>query len=155
LVTLAACNRSSDAATNADPAATVLASAAPAPSRPPEPSRIPAVAALATTSQGGRASGSATSRASHAAAPHPLEDWMRGPATEAFLSGDLEVIARSFEQMGAWAPATDYPNWKSICTDGAEAARFGSVEGVKAACRGCHVQYEKEYKQGLATRPLP
>jgi hypothetical protein len=65
---------------------------------------------------------------------------MRDAATPAYRSGDLETIAEAFEQMVAWAPP-GFDHWKSIAIDGADAARAGSVEGVKAACRGCHTQY--------------
>jgi hypothetical protein len=78
---------------------------------------------------------------------------MRGPATSAFESGDIDAIARSFEQMAGWAPP-GYENWRSIALDGSDAARVGHIEAVKAACRGCHVQYEARYKAELATRPL-
>ena len=83
-----------------------------------------------------------------------MAEWMRGPATAAFRSGDLEAIARTFEQMAAWAP-TGYPNWASISIDGSHAARVGALEAVKAACRGCHSQYEARYKAELGSRPLP
>jgi hypothetical protein len=78
---------------------------------------------------------------------------MRGPATQALDSGDLETIARAFEQMASWAPP-GYANWASIAKDGSQAARAGSIEGVRAACRGCHTQYEAEYRSTLSTRPL-
>jgi hypothetical protein len=80
---------------------------------------------------------------------------MRGPATAALESGNLESIAGSFEQMAAWTPPEDYPNWRSISLDGSRAARAGDVEAVKAACRGCHAQYEARYKAQLPSRPLP
>jgi hypothetical protein len=83
-----------------------------------------------------------------------MADWMRGPATRAFDAKDLEAIAASFEQMTKWAPS-GYANWASICGDGAQAARVGNLEAVKAACRGCHTQYEERYKTELGTRPLP
>jgi len=78
---------------------------------------------------------------------------MRGPATAAFRSGDLESIASTLEQMARWAPP-GYANWTSIAEDGSAAARIGSLEGVKAACRGCHGQYRNDYRAHLATRPL-
>jgi hypothetical protein len=79
---------------------------------------------------------------------------MRGPPTHAFDAKDLEAIAASFEQMAEWAPS-GYANWTSICVDGAEAARVGNLEAVKAACRGCHTQYEERYKSELGNSPLP
>jgi len=84
---------------------------------------------------------------------HPLAVWMRGPATQAVDSGDLESIARAFEQMLPWAPP-GYANWSSIARDGSQAARAGSIDGVRAACRGCHSQYEAQYRSTFATRPL-
>ena len=92
-----------------------------------------------------------------AAAAQPLADWMRGPPTTAILAGYLESIALSFEQIARWALAhpADYPNWASISIDGSRAARMGNVEAAKAACRGCHAQYEARYKAELGARPLP
>jgi hypothetical protein len=78
---------------------------------------------------------------------------MRGEATTAFNSGDLESIASTFDRMAPWAPP-GYTNWASIALDGGRAARSGSIEGVKAACRGCHTQYMADYRAHLATRPL-
>jgi hypothetical protein len=78
---------------------------------------------------------------------------MRGPATQAWSSGNLESIASAFDRMILWAPP-GYPNWASIARDGSQAARAGSIEGVKAACRGCHAEYETQYKAGLSLRPL-
>jgi hypothetical protein len=80
---------------------------------------------------------------------------MRGPTSAAFNSGDLEAIARSFEVMAGWTPpGASYENWGSIAMDGSAAARSGSLEGVKAACRGCHTAYEARYKADEAVRPL-
>ncbi len=79
---------------------------------------------------------------------------MRDAATPAFRSGDLESIADTFEEMVAWAPP-GYANWRSISEDGAGAARAGSIEGVKAACRGCHTQYGAKYKAQFRTLPPP
>ncbi len=90
---------------------------------------------------------------SNEGAKRPLAAWMRGPATDAFNSGDLESIAQSFERMSAWAPP-GYANWASISRDGSDAARAGNMEAVKAACRGCHAQYRAQYAATFATRPL-
>ncbi len=81
---------------------------------------------------------------------------MRGPPSAALESGDLEAIAATFDQMAVWTPSepATYENWRSIAVDGAAAARLGHLEAVKAACRGCHTQYEARYKAELSTRPL-
>jgi hypothetical protein len=166
LAALAACNPSPDPPADAspDPASTV--------STEPHARPSPGVAAIAGngahTKREAVVSPAAAARlvahvtppavpapSSSAAVPaHPLAAWMRGPATQAFLSGDLESIARSFDQMARWAPS-EYPHWAPIAKDGADAARAGSVEAAKAACRGCHEQYLAQYKAAFTNRPLP
>jgi hypothetical protein len=148
------CSKASEATGPVDPAATVTAEPAEVDVRPEAP-RIPAA-----TSRAGREAGARVAESRRGSAPpasagvaHPLAAWMRGPATDALDSGNLEAIARTFEQMAAWAPK-DYTNWASISVDGAEAARVGHIDAVKAACRGCHSQYEAGYKSELSTRPL-
>ncbi len=121
---------------------------------PPPPSdapRPPDRAGL-TGRTGRRAAASAS--ASSAPIAHPLADWMRGPVVAAWDSRDLESIARTFDQMARWAPP-GYANWASIARDGAEATRAGSLEATKAACRGCHAEYEARYKAERSTLPLP
>ena len=89
------------------------------------------------------------------AAP-PLDTWMRDTAGPALLSGDLQAIAASFDLIRAAAPPTStYANWASIAKDGADAARSGHLDAVKAACRVCHEEYERSYHADLAMRPLP
>ncbi len=80
---------------------------------------------------------------------------MRGPATAALLSGNIDRIAEAFEATARLDPRSPaYANWASISLDGANAARNGSIAGVKAACRGCHGQYQARYKAELSSRPL-
>jgi len=153
LAGLPACGKPGEAVADAhievDPAATAPSErdprAAPADAHPETTPRPVAQKAV-----------SGAPRASASAPPpaiHPLAVWMRGPATRAVESGDLEAIARAFEQMVPWAP-TGYANWSSIALDGSQAARAGSIDGVRAACRGCHAQYETQYRSSLSTRPL-
>jgi len=148
---LGACGRSSDSAPDAradpDPAATIPA--APTGDARPAPAKPVASATTAHATTAHAAPSSSTSPPTH-----PLATWMRGPATQAFNSGDLESIASTFDQMIPWAPK-GFPNWASIARDGGQAARAGSLEGAKAACRSCHAQYDTPYRATLSTRPLP
>ncbi len=155
------CTKTGDSVGTVDPAATaeLLASASAAPSAERSPRDA------AAHPRGGAASGSpaasspprrgaaAPSSSAPPAPAHPLADWMRATATTAYESKNLDAIAAAFEKMEAWAPP-GYPNWASIAADGAEAAQAGHMEAVKAACRGCHTQYEARYKGELSTRPL-
>lgn len=149
----AGCGRSTEVPADAaelDPAATA---SVPLPTETPASSASPAHRSAPEPSKGPGAPAPSASAAAREEA-RPLAVWMRGPATASFNSGDLEAIAISFERMIPWAPS-GYANWASIAKDGADAARAGSMEGVKAACRGCHAQYRAPYMATFATRPLP
>ena len=162
VVSLLACGRavdavSSDASSADDPAATASAQPAAVPdgrpsrqSASPEPV-APREVAGPSPSTNARPAGSMSVAVPPA---RPLADWMRGGVTAAFNSGNLESIAATFDRMARGAPA-GFENWRSIANDGANAARSGSLEGAKAACRGCHGQYEARYKQTLSTLPIP
>jgi hypothetical protein len=85
----------------------------------------------------------------------PLLFWMQAHTAAALRQGDSAALAAALEELATFAPKEPgYPNWASIAKDGADAARAGSVEGVKAACRGCHAQYRASYKAALRARPL-
>jgi hypothetical protein len=130
-----------------DPAATAVAAT---PSAPSSSSRASVAERLSAPSHPAP-SGSV---APDAPAPAPLAAWMRGPAADALRSGNLEAIGTSFDQMARWTPP-GYPNWRSISVDGSRAARAGTLDAVKAACRECHAQYEARYHAELQARPLP
>jgi hypothetical protein len=101
---------------------------------------------------------SSPATAEPATAPKPDADalgtWMRQVVSAAFISGDLDAIAGTFDQM-ARSTLSGYPNWHSIARDGSQAARAGSIEGAKAACRACHIQYESAYRARSAPAPVP
>jgi hypothetical protein len=85
----------------------------------------------------------------------PLLWWMREHTAAAWRQGDSTALAAALDQLVTFAPKEPaYENWASIARDGADAARAGSVDGVKAACRGCHDQYRNPYKDWMRARPL-
>jgi len=135
-----------------DPAATLAPSSRSAPSASPATSASPAPAASVPRAAPAPVPSAASS--TPPAVAHPLDTWMRGTASPAFLSGDLGTIAATFDQMVRWAPP-GYVNWGSIARDGADAARVGNLDATKAACRECHAQYEQSYHAQFAERPLP
>jgi hypothetical protein len=79
---------------------------------------------------------------------------MKGNTALALSSNDMTALAADFEKVGKMAPP-GYTNWASISKDGAAAAKAGTVDAAKAACRGCHDQYKAKYKAEMRARPLP
>jgi|HubBroStandDraft_2_1064218.scaffolds.fasta_scaffold96266_2 hypothetical protein len=85
----------------------------------------------------------------------PLLWWMQENPAAALRQGDNAAVATALDRLATFAPPDPpYTNWASIARDGADAARAASLDGVKAACRGCHEQYRNAYKSGLRARPL-
>jgi len=85
----------------------------------------------------------------------PLLWWMREHTAAALRQGDSTALAAALDQLVTFAPKEPaYENWASIARDAADAARAGSVDGVKAACRECHAQYRNPYKDQMRARPV-
>ncbi len=90
------------------------------------------------------------------AGTYPLQAWMKANTAKAMAAGDLPALAAALDEVARFAPKEkDYANWAPIARDGATAARAGTLEAVKAACRGCHWQYRVKYRKDLRDRPLP
>jgi hypothetical protein len=114
----------------------------------PVPARPGTTAAMATTGATGADAGPSRAEA-------PLLWWMREHTAAALREGDSAALAAALDQLATFAPKEPaYENWASIARDGADAARAGSVDGVKAACRECHAQYRNSYKGEMRARPV-
>ncbi|MGO8999096.1 MAG: hypothetical protein ACLQVI_37695 [Polyangiaceae bacterium] len=90
----------------------------------------------------------------------PMQLWMKQNATTIITFGETTTLAEVFDQIAALAPPRmdrlyPFPNWVSIARDGADASRTGNIAAARAACRGCHVQYQTLYHATLRGRPLP
>ena len=85
--------------------------------------------------------------------PCPLYAWMKANTSAAMSSQDFDALATALTKAATFAPA-GYTNWASIARDGADAAKAQSLDGVKAACRGCHNQYKDRYKKEMRDRPI-
>lgn len=83
----------------------------------------------------------------------PLAAWMKSNTSPAMTAQDFGALATALEKIVKFAPA-GYTNWVSISRDGADAARAQSLDGVKAACRGCHNQYKEKYRREMRDRPI-
>ncbi len=84
----------------------------------------------------------------------PLFAWMKAHAKPAMNKEDALLLSEAFEKMATFAPP-GYGNWASIAKDGERAAKSGSIDGARAACRECHEQYRKKYKSEVRARALP
>ncbi len=84
----------------------------------------------------------------------PLFSWMKTHAKPAMNKEDALLLSEAFEKMATFAPQ-GFPNWASISKDGERAAKSGSMDGARAACRECHDQYKKKYKTEVRGRALP
>jgi hypothetical protein len=86
----------------------------------------------------------------------PLLFWMQGHVATALRRSDLVTLGAALDELATFAPKDPaYANWASIAKDGADAARAGSLDGAKAACRGCHTQCRSSYKAAMRARRLP
>jgi hypothetical protein len=78
---------------------------------------------------------------------------MKSNTSPAMTAQDFGALATALEKIVSFAPA-GYTNWVSISKDGADAARAQTLDGVKAACRGCHNQYKEKYRKEMRDRPI-
>ncbi len=85
-------------------------------------------------------------RAEESADGKPMLAWMRAHAAPPLLANDAAAVAEAFAAMIPMAPP-GYEFWKSIASDGANAARIGELGPAKAACRGCHALYTDRYRR--------
>ena len=133
----------------------VLASAS---ASAPDPASASASASPASASAHSPAKPAASAKAAPVCGdkplpPCPLYAWMKANTSTAMSAEDFDALATALDKVVAFAPA-GYVNWVSISKDGASAARAQSLDGVKAACRGCHNQYKDKYKKEMRDRPI-
>jgi|CZKU01.1.fsa_nt_gi hypothetical protein len=139
------------------PAPALASASAPAPAPAPA-SASSAPASSASASAHSPAKPAASAKAAPVCGdkplpPCPLYAWMKANTSTAMSAEDFDALATALDKVVAFAPA-GYVNWVSISKDGASAARAQSLDGVKAACRGCHNQYKDKYKKEMRDRPI-
>jgi hypothetical protein len=57
------------------------------------------------------------------------------------------ALSANFKTIAKKSPGADFPKWSSIATDGVKAADANDAKGVKDACKACHDQYKKKFKE--------
>jgi hypothetical protein len=142
----------------AAPSATPSASAPPLPALPE--AAVPSAATSATVPPSASVTPAPSSSAKGAATcgdkplpPCPLAAWMKANTSPAMTAQDFVALDKALQKIVTFAPP-GYTNWVSISNDGADAARAASLDGVKAACRGCHNQYKDRYRKEMRDRPI-
>jgi hypothetical protein len=96
--------------------------------------------------------------AGFAAAEEPktlLGKWMKPNMGAALAGQDFDKLAASLTLVASKPPPGNYPDWASMATKGAAAAKSNDLKGVKASCKSCHDAYKKSYIDEHATRPFP
>jgi cytochrome c553 len=78
---------------------------------------------------------------------------MKANMNPAVASADTAALATALDKAATFAPP-GYTNWASIAKDGAKAAKSGSLDTAKAACRTCHDQYKQKYKNEMRGRKI-
>lgn len=88
----------------------------------------------------------------------PLQGWMEKNLDDPMSAGDLAKVAAGLEKAAGFAPNPKWNDgdngWAKIAKAGAEAAKAGKTDDVKAACKSCHKAWRKQYKQEFRTKPI-
>ena len=85
--------------------------------------------------------------------PCPLQKWMKSNMGQQLAGEDYAALAASFDKLAKSSPDKSW-DWSKIATDGAAAAKAKNNDAVKAACKSCHDQYKKSYKEKYRDRPF-
>jgi hypothetical protein len=68
---------------------------------------------------------------------------------------DFKSVGANLTKVAGKSPGAGYPNWASIANAGAKAAGSNDLAGVKGACKSCHDQYKKKFKDENRDMPFP
>lgn len=147
---------------------------------PPPPDTAPNDGAGATTTSGAAATagdgGGATVASAAAAAtpvsppgasgtcggrgqpPCPLQAYMKTKLVPAMRAGG-ETLAAELALVAGWAPDPTWnegpAGWREVAEAGAAAARSGIRAGAMAACKRCHLAWQKRYRSAFRSRAIP
>jgi hypothetical protein len=83
----------------------------------------------------------------------PTQKWMKENMKPAFDEKDGPKLAKALDDVAAHTPA-GFTGWDTIAKKGADAARAGDFDGVKAACKSCHDDLRSRFKKELRDKPL-
>ncbi|HTQ06413.1 MAG TPA: hypothetical protein VMI54_21285 [Polyangiaceae bacterium] len=83
----------------------------------------------------------------------PLQKWMKENMKPALDQNDTARLAQTFDQVAAHPPA-GFTGWDTIAKKGADAARQGDIQTVKAECKACHDELRSRFRKEIRDKPL-
>jgi hypothetical protein len=82
----------------------------------------------------------------------PLQAWMKREMVPALSAKDYVVLAEQFRALKTAPAGAAFVNWTSIAKDGEQASTLQRDEGIRAACKACHVQAKTTFAQSPSLR---
>ena len=83
----------------------------------------------------------------------PLQKWMKENMKPAMDQKDNAALAKAFDTVAAHPPS-GFTGWDTIAKKGADAARAGNLDDVKASCKSCHDDLRPRFKKEIRDKPL-
>jgi len=83
----------------------------------------------------------------------PLQKWMKENMKPAFDQKDNVALAKALDHVAAHPP-TGFAGWDTTAKKGADAARAGDSDAVKASCKSCHEELRARFKKEIRDKPL-
>ena len=86
----------------------------------------------------------------------PMKDWMKKEVVAAKTAGDAAKLEALMIKLGKSVPdAKDFPKWEEYSKKAAAAAKGGNKDEINAACKACHEDYRKLFKEKYRSTPAP
>jgi hypothetical protein len=73
--------------------------------------------------------------------------------TSTRIEKDNAALAQAFDTVASHPPS-GFSGWDTIAKKGAEAARAGNLDDVKASCKSCHDDLRPRFKKEIRDKPL-
>jgi len=83
----------------------------------------------------------------------PTQKWMKDNMKPAFDQKDNGALAKALDHVASHPP-TGFTGWDTIAKKGADAARAGNLDEVKASCKSCHDDLRTRFKKEIRDKPL-
>lgn len=83
----------------------------------------------------------------------PLQKWMKENMKPALDQKDNAALAKALDTVAAHPPS-GFTGWDTLAKKGADAARAGNLDEVKASCKSCHDDLRPRFKKELRDKPL-
>jgi hypothetical protein len=83
----------------------------------------------------------------------PTQKWMKDNMKPPYDKKDGPGVAKALDEVAAHPPS-GFTGWDTIAKKGADAARAGNFDEVKAACKQCHEELRSRFKKEIRDKPL-